>query len=108
MRKGIEGLATLIQDSFELDPYSDSIFFFAGWSKDCYKRLDFDCLKFGDNTHFLGKINPRILKLIKIRGLTCLMLFIFIMVSGHFIYICFLKNVSAKNKRGYLKVSFDL
>ena len=26
MRKGIDGLATLIQDSFELDPYSDSIF----------------------------------------------------------------------------------
>ena len=27
MRKGIDGLATLIQDSFELDPYSDSIFY---------------------------------------------------------------------------------
>jgi len=26
MHKGIDGLATLIQDSFELDPYSDSIF----------------------------------------------------------------------------------
>lgn len=25
MRKGIDGLATLIQDSFELDPYGDSI-----------------------------------------------------------------------------------
>jgi len=25
MRKGIDGLATIIQDSFELDPYSDSI-----------------------------------------------------------------------------------
>lgn len=33
MRKGIDGLATLIQDSFELDPYGDSIFLFAGWSK---------------------------------------------------------------------------
>jgi len=30
MRKGIDGLATLIQDSFELDPYGDSIFLFAG------------------------------------------------------------------------------
>jgi transposase len=29
MRKGIDGLATLIQDSFELDPYSDSIFLFS-------------------------------------------------------------------------------
>ncbi|UAC48522.1 transposase [Bacillus aquiflavi] len=26
MRKGIDGLATLIQDFFELDPYGDSIF----------------------------------------------------------------------------------
>ncbi|MBS4177027.1 IS66 family insertion sequence element accessory protein TnpB [Bacillus sp. FJAT-49731] len=26
MRKGIDGLATLIQDAFELDPYSVSIF----------------------------------------------------------------------------------
>ncbi|MED1826378.1 IS66 family insertion sequence element accessory protein TnpB [Brevibacillus agri] len=37
MRKGIDGLATLIQDSFELDPYSDSIFLFSGWSKDRHK-----------------------------------------------------------------------
>ncbi|MGE6515631.1 IS66 family insertion sequence element accessory protein TnpB [Lysinibacillus sphaericus] len=34
MRKGIDGLATLIQDSFELDPYSDSIFLFCGLNKD--------------------------------------------------------------------------
>ncbi|GKV69413.1 hypothetical protein NCCP2716_19110 [Sporosarcina sp. NCCP-2716] len=33
MRKGIDGLAALIQDSFELDPYSASIFLFAGWKK---------------------------------------------------------------------------
>ena len=42
MRKGIDGLATLIQDSFELDPYGDSIFLFSGWSKDRYKCLYFD------------------------------------------------------------------
>src|SRR5690606_35642667 len=42
MRKGIDGLATLIQDSFELDPYSDSMFLFAGWKKDSYKCLYFD------------------------------------------------------------------
>ena len=33
MRKGIDGLATLIQDSFELDPYSDAIFLFSGGGK---------------------------------------------------------------------------
>lgn len=38
MRKGIDGLATLIQDSFELDPYGDSIFLFSGWSKDRYNN----------------------------------------------------------------------
>ncbi|WP_262421998.1 IS66 family insertion sequence element accessory protein TnpB [Bacillus aquiflavi] len=42
MRKGIDGLATLIQDFFELDPYGDSIFLFAGWKKDRYKCLYFD------------------------------------------------------------------
>lgn len=42
MRKGIDGLATLIQDSFELDPYGDSIFLFVGWKKDRYKCLYFD------------------------------------------------------------------
>ncbi len=42
MRKGIDGLATLIQDTFELDPYSDAIFLFSGWSKDRYKCLYFD------------------------------------------------------------------
>lgn len=42
MRKGIDGLATLVQDSFEFDPYSDSIFLFSGLSKDRYKCLYFD------------------------------------------------------------------
>ncbi len=42
MRKGIDGLATLIQDSLKLDPYGDSIFLFSGWSKDRYKCLYFD------------------------------------------------------------------
>lgn len=42
IRKGIDGLATLIQDFFKLDPYSDSIFLFSGWSKDRYKCLYFD------------------------------------------------------------------
>ena len=42
MRKGIDGLAALVQDTFHLDPYSDSIFLFAGWSKDRYKCLYYD------------------------------------------------------------------
>lgn len=39
MRKGIDGLATLIQDSFELVPYVDSHFLFSGRSNDRYKCL---------------------------------------------------------------------
>lgn len=41
MRKDIDGLATSIQDSFELDPYNDTIFLFSGRSKDVYKCLHF-------------------------------------------------------------------
>ncbi|WP_405101028.1 IS66 family insertion sequence element accessory protein TnpB [Oceanobacillus sp. FSL H7-0719] len=39
MRKGIYGLATLVQEHFELDPYGDSIFLLSGWSKYRYKCL---------------------------------------------------------------------
>ncbi|MEK4128644.1 IS66 family insertion sequence element accessory protein TnpB [Solibacillus sp. FSL W8-0474] len=42
MRNGIDGLATLVQDSYNLDPYSDSIFLFCGKQKDRYKCLYFD------------------------------------------------------------------
>ncbi|SOC45104.1 transposase [Ureibacillus acetophenoni] len=42
MRNGIDGLATLVQDSYNLDPYSDSIFLFCGTQKDRYKCLYFD------------------------------------------------------------------
>lgn len=42
MRKGIDGLATLIQDSFQLDPYEESVFLFSGGKRDRYKCLVFD------------------------------------------------------------------
>lgn len=42
MRKGIDGLATIIQDEFKIDLYSNSIFLFAGIRKDRYKSLYFD------------------------------------------------------------------
>lgn len=42
MRKGIDGLATIIQDTFEIDLYTNSIFLFAGIRKDRYKTLYFD------------------------------------------------------------------
>ncbi|WP_286925410.1 IS66 family insertion sequence element accessory protein TnpB [Lysinibacillus pakistanensis] len=42
MSKGIDDLATLIQDSFDLDPYGDSVFLFCDPSKCRYKCLYFD------------------------------------------------------------------
>lgn len=42
MRKGIDGLAILVQDSFNLNPYIDMIFLFSGWSRNSYTCLYFD------------------------------------------------------------------
>ena len=38
MRKGIDGLATLVQDVYELDPYEDAIFLFSGRCKDRFSH----------------------------------------------------------------------
>jgi len=40
-KKGSTVSKTLIQDSSELDPYSDSIFMFSGWSKERYQMFVF-------------------------------------------------------------------
>ena len=42
IRKGIDGLAALVQDTFKLDPYSEAVFLFSGWKRDRYKCLYFD------------------------------------------------------------------
>lgn len=42
MLKGIDGLATQVQDSFKLDSYSEAFFLFSGWKRDRYKCLYFD------------------------------------------------------------------
>ena len=34
LRKGIDGLATLVKEQFELDPFSGKLFLFCGGSKD--------------------------------------------------------------------------
>ena len=39
MRKSIDGLASMIQERFKLDPFSDSLFLFCGRSKDKMKAL---------------------------------------------------------------------
>ena len=51
MRKGIDGLATLVQDVYELNLYEDNIFLLSGRSKNRYKCLYFD----GDRIALLYK-----------------------------------------------------
>lgn len=42
MRRSIDGLMAIIRDSFELDPYSNSLFLFCGKRCDRLKALHFD------------------------------------------------------------------
>lgn len=42
LRKGIDGLATLVKEQFELDPFSGRVFLFCGGSKDRFKALYWD------------------------------------------------------------------
>lgn len=42
LRKGIDGLAILIKEQFELDPFSGKVFLFCGGSKDRFKALYWD------------------------------------------------------------------
>ena len=39
MRRSIDGLAALVQQSFKLDPFSDSLFLFCGKRRDRIKAL---------------------------------------------------------------------
>ena len=39
LRKGIDGLATLVQSQFQLDPFTNTLFLFCGRRKDRIKAL---------------------------------------------------------------------
>ena len=39
LRKGIDGLARLVQQQFELDPFTNTLFLFCGRRRDCIKGL---------------------------------------------------------------------
>lgn len=42
MRKSINGLMTLVQESFSLDPFADALFVFCNTSRDRLKILEWD------------------------------------------------------------------
>jgi len=42
LRKSIDALSSLVQDSFKLDPYSDTMFVFCNRSRDIIKILEWD------------------------------------------------------------------
>ena len=42
LRRGIDGLARVVTEQYELDPYSKSLFMFCGTRKDRYKALYWD------------------------------------------------------------------
>jgi transposase len=42
MRKGINGLVLLVEMSFKLDPFDESLFVFCNRSRDCLKILEWD------------------------------------------------------------------
>ena len=42
MRKQINGLATLIESNFDLDPFDGALFVFCNGKRDCIKILEFD------------------------------------------------------------------
>ena len=42
LRKGIDGLATLVKEQFELDPFSGKVFLFCGGRQDRFKALYWD------------------------------------------------------------------
>lgn len=39
LRKGIDGLATIVQEQFELDPFSPALFLFCGTRRDRFKAI---------------------------------------------------------------------
>jgi len=42
LRRGIDGLAAVVQEQFELDPYNQALYLFCGTKKDRFKALYWD------------------------------------------------------------------
>src|SRR5699024_10875842 len=46
MRQGIDSLASLVREKYQLDPFSQKFFLFCGTKKDLFKILSCDCQGF--------------------------------------------------------------
>ena len=42
MKRGIDGLAAIVKDKFDLDPFAGQVFIFCGGSRDRFKALYWD------------------------------------------------------------------
>lgn len=76
LRRGIDGLAGVVQDQFELDPYNQALYLFCGTRKDrfkalywdgdgfllLYKRIENGRLQWPTNQNALRKLNAKQLR----------------------------------------------
>ena len=61
LRKGIDGLARLVQQQFELDPFTNTLFLFCGRRRDRIKGLYWE--KDGFRLHRARRCDPTLLLL---------------------------------------------
>ena len=66
LRKGIDGLARMVQQQFELDPFTNTLFLFCGRRRDRIKGLYWErmasdfCINAWNRAHTSGReVNPR-------------------------------------------------
>ena len=63
LRRGIDGLATIVQQQFELDPFSNTLFLFCGRRRDgfilLYKRLEQGVYQWPRSETEVRKLTPQ-------------------------------------------------
>ncbi|WP_407862456.1 IS66 family insertion sequence element accessory protein TnpB [Enterococcus faecium] len=59
MRKGIDGLASLIQQEYQLELYEDAVFLFCGNRQDVTKSVRFKVVKNFGNYRYVASVASR-------------------------------------------------
>ncbi len=60
MRKSINGLMTLVKESFSLDPFAETLYVFCNRKRDRLKILEWDLSKISDKSHYLSSFVIRV------------------------------------------------